>query len=104
MSTIITPGMQRKGMSRAAFGTPMTCPYMVQGLSGKPEVCGASSWRFVEQLGPYRIRYRCKACGKTLIYEFSNNPGHPYEAYGKSKWQKIVELWKKGQATRGRKP
>jgi len=68
------------------------------------------------EIGPYRVEgirlehpggatgYRIECGGKTLIYEFSNNPGHPYEAYGKSKWQMIVDLWKKGQATRGRKP
>ena len=80
MTTIILPNMQRKGMTRGAFGTQLTCPAIVTGLSAKPEICNASNWQFVERIGMYRIRYRCKACHKTLIYEYSNNPGHPYEA------------------------
>ena len=91
---IIIPSMQRSGMSQGAFGTKLTCPALVTGLNGQPEVCGASKWAFVEKCGAYRIRYRCRACHKTMIYEYANNPGHPYEAYGKNKWQRIVDKWK----------
>jgi len=91
---VIVPGMQRHGMNQGAFGTELTCPSLVTGLSGTPEICGANKWQFVEQVSRFRIRYRCKACHKTIIYEFTANPGHPYEAYGKNKWQRIVESWK----------
>jgi rubredoxin len=95
MVTIINNGMPRKGMTKGAFGTQLTCPNLVNGLSGAPEVCSASKWEFVERVGPFRMRYRCKACHKTVIYEYSANPGHPYEAYGKNKWQRIVDNWKR---------
>ena len=86
--------MERKGMSQGAFGTDLTCPSLVSGIGGKAEVCSANKWEFVQKLGPYRIRYRCKACKNTLIYEFTNNPGHPYEGFGKTKWQRVVDHWK----------
>ena len=83
MSTIIVPAMERKGKGQGAFGTQLLCPY-----------CQTSKWQFVEKAGACRIRYRCKVCHKTIVYEYSDNPGHPYEAYGKSKWQRLVEQWK----------
>ena len=103
MATIIVPGMKSQGMADGAFGNRLTCPSLVTGLSGEPEVYGAEKWQFVEKIGPFRIRYRCKVCHKTIIYEFSGNPGHPYEAYGKNKWQRIVQQWQNGHASRGRK-
>jgi rubredoxin len=84
-------------MGQAAFGSKLTCPGLVTGLSGHPEMCGAEKWEFVEKVGAFRIRYRCKVCHKTIIYEYGNNPGHPYEAYGKSKWRQIVDKWKAGK-------
>jgi transposase-like protein len=91
---ILIPSIQRTGMNRGAFGTKLTCPALVTGLSNKPEICNASRWEFVEQIGMYRVRYRCKACHKTIVYDYSGNPGHPYEVYGKNKWQRIVQRWK----------
>ena len=97
MVTIINNGMPRKGATQGAYGTKLLCPNLVTGLSGNPEMCNANRWEFVEKIGPFRVRYRCKACHKTVIYEYANNPGHPYEAYGKNKWQKIVENWKRNK-------
>jgi hypothetical protein len=99
--TILIGGMQRHGMNRAAFGTPLVCHALVN-KNGKPEICGAQNWRFVETVSQFRIRYQCKTCGCTAIYDFSNNPGHPYEAYGKGKFRQIVDNWKQGHASRGR--
>ena len=99
MSTIIVPHMERKGMTKGAFGTQLTCPSLVTGLSGTAEACGASKWEFVEKAGPMRIRYRCKVCHKTLVYDFSGNPSHPYASYGKSKWRNIVDKWKETKGT-----
>jgi len=90
-------------MGRAAFGTPLVCQTLLTGLIGGPQICGSTKWQFLQKMGPYRILYRCKVCGKQAIYEFANNPGHPYEAFGKNKWQRIVERWKEGHASRGRK-
>lgn len=102
---IIINGIPRKSMAKGAFGNKLTCPALVAGIDGQPEMCGAEAWSFVESIGPYRIRYRCKVCHKTVVYDFSNNPGHPYEVYAKSKWQRIVDQWrnsKKGSASLGR--
>jgi len=95
---VIIPTMA-KGQNKAAFGTKLTCPGLVTGLSGKPEMCGASKWTFVEKLGPYRARYRCKVCNKTMQYDFSANAEHPYAVFGKNKWQRIVEHWKQGKGS-----
>ena len=85
--------------NRGAFGTKLTCPGIVKGLNNAPEICNASNWRFVEKLGPCRARYKCRACGRTIQYDYSANMSHPYAAFGKSKWQRIVENWK--QSTKG---
>jgi rubredoxin len=90
-------------MNRGAFGTPLVCQTLINGLIGGPQICGSTKWELINQISPFRIRYRCKVCHKTIIYEFTNNPGHPYEAYGKNKWQRIVDRWKQGHASRGHK-
>jgi len=77
--TIITPIMG-KGMSKVAFQGQLECPY-----------CNHTKWKYVENQGKFRIRYRCKNCHKTLIYDFTNNPGHPYCDFGKGIFRRIVE-------------
>ena len=104
MSTsIITPAMA-KGQSRQAFRGKLECPNLTEfGVE-----CGANKWKFVEKLGQFRIRYRCKVCGKTVQYDFANNPGHPYAVFGKNKFQQVVSQWKdkqkKGKHPVGVKP
>ena len=44
-TTIIVPRMARK-MNPGAFGTPLLCP-----------VCRGSSWKYINKIGMYRIRY-----------------------------------------------
>lgn len=88
-----------KGKSPAAFSGKLTCPHLID-VGGNLVVCGASSWGFVENISRYRIRYRCKACGKTIQYDFANNFQHPYAVFGKSKWQRLVELWKNKKGKR----
>jgi len=88
---IITSQVPIKGkVNPGAFRGELLCPY-----------CRASKWDFVENASRYRIRYRCKKCHKTIIYDFTNNPGHPYEVYGKGKFRQLVETWKNNK---GRKP
>jgi len=69
------------GLSKAAFSNELFCPY-----------CNSKKWKFVENIGRTRVRYRCKNCRQTIQYDFSNRPDeHPYAALQKAKWQKIVE-------------
>lgn len=86
--------MRRKGMNQGAFGNRLTCPAMVTGPDKRPILCDAEKWEYVEKISMFRIRYRCKVCGKSVIYDFSNRPDHPYAGFGKNKWQQIVDHWK----------
>lgn len=77
----------RKGMNRAAFSEGLMCPRIAG--SG---VCGGTKFQFVEAVSQFMHRYRCKKCGRTLKYEFSNNPDYMNTLYGrdtKSIMQKI---------------
>lgn len=40
--------------------------------------------KFVCEVAPYRHRYQCKKCGRTLQYDFSNNPLYMDQVYGKN--------------------
>ena len=74
----------------AAFSNRMSCPH--PNLNGR---CGAEKWKFVEQISPFRIRYRCRVCGRTIQYDFSNNPTSINKVYGKNTEQIIRNvLWK----------
>lgn len=68
-----------KGVQRAAFSSGLMCPR----ISGDG-VCGGTKFKFVEAVAPYMHRYRCMKCGKTLKYEFSNNPDYMKTLYGKN--------------------
>jgi transposase-like protein len=54
-------------------------------------VCQSSAIRFVENVTPHRLRYRCRKCGLPFQYDISNSFNHPYAAWKKPKWQEIVE-------------
>ena len=74
-------GIFQKGMNKAAFGGDLSCP-----------VCDSQAIRFIETIGPYRLRYRCRKCGLPFQYETGKDlTVHPYAAFKKSKWQNIVE-------------
>ena len=74
-------GIFQKGMNKAAYSGKLTCP-----------ACDSEAIRFVEKLGPYRLRYRCRKCGLPFQYETGNDlRTHPYAAFKKRKWQDIVE-------------
>ncbi len=70
----------RRGMNKAAFRGNLNCP-----------VCQSRAIRFIENIGPYRIRYRCRKCGMTFQYETGRDlTQHPYAPLKKGKWQDIV--------------
>ena len=83
-----------KDNNPAAFSGKLTCP-----------VCNSQAIRFVETIGPYRLRYRCRKCGIPFQYETGRDMGiHPYAPF-KKHWQKIID----GKVTpkeflQGRKP
>ena len=68
-------------MSKAAFGGNLSCP-----------ACHSRAIRFVENVGPYRLRYRCRKCGLPFQYETGRDlMVHPYAAFKKTKFQEIVD-------------
>ena len=69
----------RKGLNRAAFSSGLMCPR----IAGDG-ICGGTSFKFVEVVSQFMHRYRCKKCGKTLKYEFSNNPDYINTLYGRN--------------------
>ena len=76
-------GIFTPGISKYAYRGRLTCP-----------VCGSEAQRFVENVSPMRLRYRCRKCGITHQYDISNNPHiHPYAAFKKNKFQQIVGAW-----------
>jgi transposase-like protein len=73
-------GIFQKGKNPGAFSGGLSCP-----------VCQSQAIRFIENLGPYRLRYRCRKCGLPFQYETGRDLGiHPYAPF-KKKWQKIVD-------------
>lgn len=78
---IIRMGGYKKGMNKAAFSGKLICP-----------VCYSSAIRFVENIGPYRIRYRCRKCGMPFQYETGRDMStHPYAPFAnKARWREII--------------
>lgn len=74
--------MPRKGMNPAAFGSELTCPY-----------CQGTKWKYIEKVSQFRFRYQCKACKKTVQYDTSNRPEHPYAREMKS--NKFMDMIRK---------
>ena len=74
-------GIFQSGMNKAAFGGNLSCP-----------VCDSQAIRFVENLGPYRLRYRCRKCGLPFQYETGRDmTQHPYAPFKKGKWMGLVD-------------
>jgi len=73
-------GIFQKGKNPGAYSGKLTCP-----------VCRSEAIRFVENLGPYRLRFRCRKCGLPFQYETGRDLGiHPYAPF-KKQWRGIVE-------------
>jgi len=74
-------GIFQRGMNPGAYSGKLTCP-----------ACESRAIRFIENLGPYRLRYRCRKCGLPFQYEVGKDIRiHPYAPFKKSKWNDIVE-------------
>ena len=73
--------MPRKGVSKGAYQGNLNCP-----------ACEGKNIRYVENVTPFRLRYRCRKCGITFQYDISNrNDIHPYAAFKHPKWEAIVD-------------
>ena len=83
-------GIFAEGRSKQAYQGELTCPF-----GG----CGSRAIRYVENVTPLRLRYRCRKCGMTFQYDISNridlNPYAPYQ--GGKIWSDIQNI------ARGRK-
>jgi transposase-like protein len=74
-------GIFAKNKNPGAYRGSLNCPG-----------CRSTAIRKIEDMGPYRIRYRCRKCGLPFQYDFSAMIGaHPYAPYKGIKWQRIVE-------------
>jgi transposase-like protein len=51
-------GIFTSGKNKGAYQGKLTCP-----------VCQSQAIRYVENLGPYMIRYRCRKCGLPFQYD-----------------------------------
>ena len=87
-------GIFHKGNNPGAYRGNLNCP-----------VCQSRAVRFLENIGPYRQRYRCRKCGLPFQYDISMaDPGmfggaHPYACFKKNKFDRIVEQYER---TKGR--
>lgn len=88
--SLIVPNSER---SKAAFGTPLVCGYQVM-RAGEMTECGGTRWTFLEDIGPFRKRYRCKDCKRVTQYDYSARATHPYAPLVKQPlFRRIVEGW-----------
>ena len=79
-----------KGMNKGAYRGNLNCP-----------VCRSTAIRYIENIGPYRLRYRCRKCGMPFQYEIGRDMNvHPYAPFNKPQWKNIVELSKRGEQIR----
>jgi len=73
-------GIFQRGMNPGAYSGKLTCP-----------ACSSQAIRYVENVGPYRLRFRCRKCGQYFQYETGRDLGiHPYAPF-KKHWRSIVE-------------
>jgi transposase-like protein len=74
-------GIFTPGINKGAYRGNLSCP-----------VCASTAIRFIENIGPYRQRYRCRKCGLPFQYEIgSSMDNHPYAPLKKPIYQSIVD-------------
>ena len=105
-------GIFVEGKSKAAYQGELTCPFVLQVFNPQTKSvesveCKSKAIRYVENVGPYRLRYRCRKCGGTFQYDISNRVDvNPYAPYRKGRiWNNIqkVHQWmqRQGGNTKG---
>lgn len=87
--SIFTPGI-----NPGAYRGELTCPYVIIGKDGIQRDCNSKAIRFIEYVGTYRLRYRCRKCGGCFQYDISNrNDINPYAPYqGGTLWKNIESV------------
>jgi len=86
-------GIFLRGQNKGAYQGRLTCPYAE---------CASSAIRFVENITPFRQRYRCRKCGRPFQYETGAEMfAHPYAPFKKNKWRDIVDLSKGRETQKG---
>lgn len=76
-------GIHSKGINPGAYSGELTCPF-----------CTSKANRFIEYVSAFRLRYRCRKCGRFYQYDISNRTDiNPYAAY--SQQSKFAQHLKK---------
>ena len=92
-------GIFTPGRAKYAYQGELTCPFVLTDQNGHQVDCGSRAIRFIEEITPFRIRYRCRKCGNTFQYDISGRTDlNPYAPFQKGRlWGDIMKV------TRGRK-
>lgn len=85
-------GVFTKGISKGAYQGELTCPF-----------CRSRAIRFLENVTPYRLRYRCRKCGLKFQYDISNRFDiNPYAAYSeRSRFRQHLKKILAGRTLKG---
>lgn len=74
-------GIFTPGINKGAYRGNLNCP-----------VCKSTAIRFLENIGPYRLRYRCRKCGLPFQYETGHDmSNHPYAPFKTQQFREIVD-------------
>lgn len=87
----LRPG--KNGVSPMAFSNELICPH-----------CMAKKWKFVTVVNQFYLRYLCKACKNTILYDVSNRPEHPYTPYKKNNFFRDLIERSKGMTGKTHSP
>ena len=95
-------GIFAPNKSKYAYSGKLTCPYSYY-IDGEIRNCPGKSFRFVNEVNPTRLRYRCRKCGGTFQYDISNRRDlNPYAAYSeRSKFGQHLKKMLGGRKLKG---
>ena len=95
-------GIFTKNINKYAYQGKLTCPYSYY-VNGEIRDCKSTAIRFVEEISPTRIRYRCRKCGGPFQYDISNRSDvNPYAAYSEqSKFRRHLRKILQGRKLKG---
>lgn len=102
-------GIFTKGINKGAYQGKLTCPHLVNSQGQRDpafgtKTCESSAIRHVEDITPFRIRYRCRKCGGTFQYDISGAielRENPYAPYKKGTIWRSVEYALQGRVSKG---
>lgn len=98
-------GIFTKGINKGAYQGRLTCPHLVNDQGERhilgTRTCDSTAIRFVEEINPTRIRYRCRKCGGTFQYDISGLDNNPYAPYMKGTIKRTIERVLNGRQLKG---